>query len=95
MLLMVTEPVVLLVILNVLAALIVPIVPPVNARLAGAVVTGAPPDPLMPTNASRLLLLSKMLAAPLIDPRTVGEKVIVTTHEPLAEIVPPQVSVSA
>src|SRR6266404_3895896 len=45
-----------LVILKVFAALVVPIVPRVKLRLAGAVVTGAAPVPVRPTNARRFLL---------------------------------------
>src|SRR4029077_5398327 len=61
-------------ILKVFAALVVPIVPRVKLRLAGAVVTGATPLPVRPTNASRFLALSYMLAAPVMDPMTVGVK---------------------
>src|SRR5580700_2931159 len=95
MLLMVTELVVLLVILKVLVALSVPTVPPGNASVDGAAVTGASPVPVMSTNASRLLLLSLMVAAPLMGPTWVGVNVICAVQEPPAAILPLQLSVSA
>jgi len=52
-----TVLVVLLVISKVWAALDVPIIPPVKLRLVGALLTGASPVPVRPTQASRLLLL--------------------------------------
>src|SRR5260370_12244669 len=95
MLLMVTELVVLLVILKVFAALRVPTVPPVKARLVGAVVTGAWPVPVISTNASRLLLLSSMVAAPLMEPTWVGVNVMFAVQEPPPPIPPPHLSASA
>jgi hypothetical protein len=84
------------VILKVFGALCKPIVPPVKLRLAGAVVTGAAPVPVRPTNASRLLLGSYMLVAPVMDPMSVGEKDMFAVHEPPPPgILPPQLSVSA
>src|ERR1035438_3920718 len=91
---MLTVLAVLLVISKVFAALCVPIVPEVKPRLVGAVVTGAAPLPVRPANANRLLLLSYMPAAPVVDPSSVGVKEMFALQEwPLA-ILPPQLSVS-
>ncbi len=88
------ELAVLFVILKVFAALSVPIGTEVKLRLVGAVVTGAPPVPVRPTNASRFLLLSNMLAAPEMAPTSVGAKEMFAVQEPPPEILPPQLSVS-
>src|SRR5258708_15202872 len=84
-----------LVILKVFAVLCIPTVPPVKLRLAGAVVTGAAPIPVRPTNASRLLLGLYMLVAPVMDPMSVGEKDMFAVQEPPPAILPAQLSVSA
>jgi hypothetical protein len=82
-------------ILKVFAVLCVPIVPPVKLRLAGAVVTGAAPVPVRPTNASRFLALSYMLAAPVMDPMTVGVKNMFAVQvPPPPATLPLQLSVS-
>src|SRR5258708_25208257 len=84
-----------LVILKVFAVLCIPTVPPVKLRLAGAVVTGAAPIPVRPTNASRLLLGLYMLVAPVIDPMRVGEKDMFAVQEPPPPaILPLQLSTS-
>src|SRR3981081_2146198 len=84
-----------LVILKVLVALVVPIGTAPKARLAGVVVTGAAPVPVRLTKASRFLLGSYMLAAPVMDPTSVGVKKSCAVQEPpLPGILPPQLSVS-
>src|ERR1700681_1100930 len=85
-----------LVILNVFGGtLCTPIVPPVKLRLPGAVVTGAAPGPVRPTNASRFLLGSYMLTAPVMVPTSVGEKDMFAVQEPPPPaILPAQLSVS-
>jgi len=92
--LIVTGAAVVLVILKVLAALVVPIEPPVKLRLAGATVTGPPPVPVMLTKVKRLLLLSNMLSEPGLEPSKVGVKETFAVHElPNGAILPPQLSV--
>src|ERR1700738_2264423 len=84
-----------LVILKVLVALVVPIGTAPKARLAGVVVTGAAPVPVRLTKASRFLLGSDMLAAPVMDPTSVGVKKSCAVQEPpLPGILLPQLSVS-
>src|ERR1039458_5003394 len=91
---MLTVLAVLLAIWKVCAALCVPIVPEVKLRLVGAVVTGAPPLPLRPANANKLLLLSYRLTAPVMDPTSVGVKESFAVQEWPPATLPPQLSVS-
>jgi len=86
--------VVLLVMLKIFAALCDPTVPPVKLMVVGKTATEAALLPVRPTKASRLLLLSRMLAAPEMEPTTVGVKKRFTTQDLPAATLPRQLSVS-
>src|SRR5271163_3679572 len=85
---------VLLAIFKVFAALPAPMVPPEKLRLAGVTVTGATPLPKRSTNASRLLLLPMIVAAPETDPLRDGVKKMFAVQEPPPTMRPLQLSVS-